>query len=160
MQAAYEVAFGRLMADLAKMTKIAPEVRVDFTDPDDCQYTFVHPNGSSHGTVLMPLEDVEAATVELAKPFQDHCLEVPDHGGRRCPDRKARSVGRQAEGRRCPQRGRAHPSWDTLRALVGFVSRRTVPVRPGVARSPVSRRRAGSRYRLFVWRICHADAGP
>ena len=76
MQAAYEVALGRLMADLAKMTKIAPEVRVDFTDPDDCQYTFVHPNGSSHGTVLMPLEDVEAATVELAKPFQEDVLEM------------------------------------------------------------------------------------
>lgn len=76
VQGAYEVALDRLMADLASATSLAPDVRVDFTDPGDDQYAFIDPDGSSHGTMLIPFEDVEAATVQLADPFQEDVLEM------------------------------------------------------------------------------------
>ena len=76
VQAAHEIALRRLMADLATATSLVPEVVVDFTDPDEFEYTFVDPDGSQHGTTLVPLEDVEAATVRLADPFQEDVLEM------------------------------------------------------------------------------------
>jgi hypothetical protein len=76
VQAAYEIALGRLKADLATATNITPEVIVDFTDPDECQYAFVNPDGSEHRTMLAFFEDVEGATAELADPFQEDVLEM------------------------------------------------------------------------------------
>jgi hypothetical protein len=76
VQTVYETALGRLKADLAGATSITPSVVVDFTDPDEYQYAFVDPDGSEHRTMLALVEDIEAATVQLAGPFQEDVLEM------------------------------------------------------------------------------------
>ena len=76
VQAAYDVALRRVRADLVGDVSDRFEVSVDFTDPDDLQYRYSHEDGSGHGCMLSPTEDVEEATVELARPFQDDILEA------------------------------------------------------------------------------------
>ncbi len=77
VQHAYDQALRRLLLDLETATEDRidiPEVLVDFTDPE-LPYSFVDPDGSSHGTSFPSIDDIEEATVALANPFQDDVLE-------------------------------------------------------------------------------------
>ena len=70
MQAAYDEALLRVLADMARTTTVTESIVVDFTEPD-LQYSF----GTRHRMSLLWYEDVERATAELADRIQDDVLE-------------------------------------------------------------------------------------
>lgn len=75
IQATYEVALRRVMADLTRTTELRPDVVVDFRDPSDLQYWYKSEGGGSHGAALGRDEDEEVATVRLADLIQDDALD-------------------------------------------------------------------------------------
>lgn len=75
VQATYDLALRRVMADVTGTTELRPDVVVDFTDPSDLQYWYKSEHGGSHGASLGRDEDEESATVRLADLVQDDVLD-------------------------------------------------------------------------------------
>lgn len=75
VQATYDVALRRVMADLTGTTELRPDVVVDFTDPSDLQYWYRSECGGSHGAALGEDVDAESATVRVADLIQDDALD-------------------------------------------------------------------------------------
>ena len=70
VQAAYDDALHRVLADLSRTTTIRTPVSVDFTE-QGFPYSF----GTRHQSWLPRVEDAELATVELADRLQEDVLE-------------------------------------------------------------------------------------